>query len=215
MKPTSSSGQIKILVADDHFIVREGLRSILRREPDFHVVGEAANGMEAAIAHAELQPDVTIMDLRMPVCGGVEAIRKIKAATPKARILVMSNFEGDEDIHAALSAGAMGYLLKHSSGDQVTPAIRALMLGKQWIPAEVASLLASRERGEVLSEREREIVKLLVLGEANKQIAGALGITEQTVKSHVKNILAKLQVRDRTEAVTVALRRGIVHLPEM
>ena len=215
MKANASSGQIKILVADDHFIVREGLRSILRREPDFQVVGEAANGMEAAAAHAELKPDVTIMDLRMPVCGGVEAIRKIKAATPGVRILVLSNFEGDEDIHAALSAGAMGYLLKHSSGDQVTPAIRSLMLGKPWIPAEVASHLASRERGEVLSEREREIVKLLVLGEANKQIAGALGITEQTVKSHVKNILAKLQVRDRTEAVTVALRRGIVHLPEV
>ncbi|MES2660385.1 MAG: response regulator transcription factor [Verrucomicrobiota bacterium] len=211
----SSENPISILITDDHFVVREGLRSILRREADFTVVGEASNGHEAAIAHARLRPDVTIMDLRMPVCGGVEAIRRIRAADPAARILVLSNFEGDEDIHAALTAGAMGYLLKHSSGDQVTPAIRSLMLGKRWIPREVADHLASRERGEVLSDREREIVKLLVLGEANKQIASALGITEETVKSHVKNILAKLQVRDRTEAVTVALRRGIVHLPEV
>lgn len=210
----SSEICISILVTDDHFVVREGLRSILRRETDFTVVGEAANGLEAVRAHATLRPDVTIMDLRMPVCGGVEAIRRIRAADPTARILVLSNFEGDEDIHAALSAGAMGYLLKHSSGDQITPAIRSLMQGKPWIPREVADNLASRKRGEVLSEREREIVRLLVLGEANKEIASALGITEQTVKSHVKNILAKLQVRDRTEAVTVALRRGIVHLPE-
>lgn len=211
----SSSTTIRILITDDHFVVREGLRSILRRETDFNVVGEAANGHESVTAHAHLHPDVTIMDLRMPVCGGVEAIRKIRAVNPEARILVLSNFEGDEDIHAALSAGAMGYLLKHSSGDQITPAIRALMQGKRWIPREVAAHLASRERGETLSDREREIVKLLVLGEANKEIASVLGITEQTVKSHVKNILAKLQVRDRTEAVTVALRRGIVHLPEV
>ncbi len=211
----SPAASIRILITDDHFVVREGLRSILRREADFTVVGEAANGNEAVTAHADLLPDVTIMDLRMPVCGGVEAIRKIRAASPAARILVLSNFEGDEDIHAALSAGAMGYLLKHSSGDQITPAIRSLMLGKRWIPREVAAHLASRERGETLSDREREIVKLLVLGEANKEIASVLGITEQTVKSHVKNILAKLQVRDRTEAVTVALRRGIVHLPEV
>lgn len=211
----SNEISISILITDDHFVVREGLRSILRREADFTVVGEAANGHEAVTAHALLRPDITIMDLRMPVCGGVEAIQKIRAADPAARILVLSNFEGDEDIHAALSAGAMGYLLKHSSGDQVTPAIRALMQGKQWIPQKVAGHLASRERGEILSEREREIVRLLVLGESNKQIGSALGITEETVKSHVKNILAKLQARDRTEAVTVALRRGIVHLPEV
>jgi DNA-binding NarL/FixJ family response regulator len=211
----NSENCISILVTDDHFVVREGLRSILCRESDFAVVGEAANGHEAVLAHARLRPSVTIMDLRMPVCGGVDAIRRIRAVDPGARILVLSNFEGDEDIHAALSAGAMGYLLKHSSGDQIIPAIRSLMLGKRWIPKEVAGLLASRERGEILSEREREIVRLLVLGEANKEIASALGITEQTVKSHVKNILAKLQVRDRTEAVTVALRRGIVHLPEV
>ena len=206
---------IRILIADDHFVVREGLRSILLREADFEVVGEAVNGLEAAKSYAKLKPDITVMDLRMPVCGGVEAIHSILSAYPDARILVLSNFDGDDDIHTALSAGAMGYLLKHSSGDQITPAIRALVKGEKWIPREVEKVLAIRERGEIISEREREIIHLLALGEANKQIAHTLGISEQTVKSHVKNILAKLQVRDRTEAVTVALRRGLVHLPEL
>lgn len=204
----------KILVVDDHFVVRAGLRDILQHEPDLLVVGEASNGHEAVEAYSRLLPDVTVLDLRMPVCGGVKAIRLIRAKYPDARILVLSSFDGDEDIHSAFSAGAMGYLLKHSSGDQITPAVRALLQGKRWIPPEIATHLASRERGEILSEREREIVRLLVLGESNKQIGDALGITELTVKSHMKNILAKLQVRDRTEAVTVALRRGIVHLPD-
>ncbi len=205
----------KILVVDDHFVVRAGLRDILQHEPDLLVVGEASNGHEAVEAYSKLLPDVTVLDLRMPVCGGVEAIRLIREKHPDARILVLSSFDGDEDIHSAISAGAMGYLLKHSSGDQITPAVRALLTGKRWIPLEIASNLASRERSEILSEREREIVRLLVLGEANKQIGDALGITELTVKTHMKNILAKLQVRDRTEAVTVALRRGIVHLPDV
>jgi two-component system NarL family response regulator len=211
MKPSRT---YKILVADDHFVVRAGIRDILSHEPDFIVAGEAANGREAVIAYSRILPDVTVMDLRMPVCGGLEAIRLIREKRPAARILVLSSYEGDEDIHAALAAGAMGYILKHSSDDQITPAIRALLQGKRWIPLEVAGQLAARERGEILSEREREIVRLLVLGEANKQIGDALGITELTVKSHMKNILAKLKVRDRTEAVTVALRRGIVHLPD-
>ncbi|MES2569320.1 MAG: response regulator transcription factor [Verrucomicrobiota bacterium] len=209
------STPIKVLVADDHFVVREGLRGILQREPDLLMAGEAANGMEVVEAFDRLRPDVTIMDLRMPLRGGVEATRVIRLHHPGARILVLSNFEGDEDIHAALEAGAMGYLLKQSSGNQIVPAIRALFQGHPWIPPEVAVHLAERKRGEILSAREREIIHLMAQGEANKQIGDALGITEQTVKSHVKNILGKLQVRDRTEAVTVALRRGIVHLPEI
>ncbi|MEK7949354.1 response regulator transcription factor [Luteolibacter soli] len=210
MKPART---FKILIVDDHFVVRAGLRDILSHEPDFEVVGEAANGRDAVTTYSRLQPDVTLMDLRMPLCNGLEAIRLIREKHPDARILVLSSYEGDEDIHAALAAGAMGYILKHSSDDQITPAIRALLQGKRWIPLDVASQLAARERGEILSEREREIVRLLVKGEANKEIGDALGITELTVKSHMKNILAKLKVRDRTEAVTVALRRGIVHLP--
>lgn len=205
---------IRILVVDDHFVVREGLRSIVEREADMTLVAEAANGVQAVEMYERLRPDVTVMDLRMPVQGGVEAIRLIKQKDGEARIIVLSSFSGDEDVHAALNAGAMGYLLKHSSGDQIVPAIHALMTGQKWIPPEVAGHLTSRKRGEVLTTREREIVERLALGEANKQIGNAIGITEETVKSHVKNILAKLQVRDRTEAVTVALRRGIIHLPE-
>lgn len=206
---------IKILVVDDHFIVREGLRSVIRRQPELAVVEEAVNGQEAIEAFERLKPDITVMDLRMPLLGGLEAIVAIRSKHPNARILVLSNFDGDEDIHGALAAGAMGYLLKHSSGDQLIPAIHSLMEGKRWIPEEVATRLSDREQGETLTAREREVVGLLALGEANKQIATALGITDETVKTHVKNILSKLQVRDRTEAVTVALRRGIVHLPEI
>ena len=210
----NASVPIRILVVDDHFVVREGIRSLIRREPGMVVIAEASHGAEGVKTHQLLNPDVTIIDLRMPVMGGVEATRLIRQEAPDARILVLTSFDGDEDIHAAFEAGASGYLLKHSSGDQVIPAVRALMRGEKWIPPEVGEHLAARQRGEVLSAREKEIVRHLALGEANKEIGAAVGITEQTVKSHVKNILSKLQVRDRTEAVTVALRRGIIHLPE-
>lgn len=205
----------RILIVDDHLVVRAGLRDILSHQADLEIAGEASNGREAVAAFSRYSPDVTIMDLRMPVCGGVEAIRQIRESHPTATILVLSSYEGDEDIHAALSAGAMGYILKHSSDDEIIPAIRRLLQGKQWIPLGIAKQLEARERGENLSDRERQIMNLLVLGEANKEIGRALGITELTVKSHMKNILAKLKVRDRTEAVTVALRRGIIHLPKL
>ena len=202
-------------MVDDHFVVREGLRSLIRREPGMIVIAEAVNGEEGVEMYERLQPHVVVMDLRMPVMGGIEAIRAIRSNSPEARILVLTSFEGDEDIHAAFDAGASGYLLKHSSGDQVVPAVHALMKDQPWIPPEVESHLAARQRSEILSPREREIVRHLALGEANKEIGASIGISEQTVKSHVKNILAKLHVRDRTEAVTVALRRGIIHLPEL
>jgi DNA-binding NarL/FixJ family response regulator len=161
-----------------------------------------------------LKPDIMIIDLGLPVLSGVEAIRAIRDASPDARILVLSNFEGDEDIHASFDAGASGYILKHNSGEQIVPAIRALTEGKQWIPAEIARQLKARKFVETLTLREREIVLCIARGEANKQISTNLGISEETVKSHVKNILAKLQAKDRTEAVTLALKRGIVHLPD-
>lgn len=205
---------IRIVVVDDHFIVREGLRSLIERQPDFIFAGQAANGAEAIQVHEELKPDIMIIDLGLPVLSGVEAIRAIRDATPDARILVLSNFEGDEDIHASFEAGASGYILKHRSGEQIVPAIRALMEGKQWIPEEIARQLKARKFVETLTLREREIVLCIAKGEANKQISTSLGITEETVKSHVKNILSKLQAKDRTEAVTLALKRGIVHLPD-
>lgn len=205
---------IRIVVVDDHYVVREGLRSLIERQADFVFAGQATNGAEAIEVHRELKPDVIIIDLGLPVLSGVEAIRAIHKSTPEARILVLSNFEGDEDIHNSFAAGASGYILKHRSGEQIVPAIRALMEGKGWIPAEIAQQLQVRKFAETLTLREREIVLCIAKGEANKQISTSLGITEETVKSHVKNVLAKLQAKDRTEAVTLALRRGIIHLPE-
>ena len=205
---------IRIVVVDDHYVVREGLRSLIERQADFVFSGQATNGAEAIEVHRELKPDVIIIDLGLPVLSGVEAIRAIHKSTPEARILVLSNFEGDEDIHNSFAAGASGYILKHRSGEQIVPAIRALMEGKGWIPAEIAQQLQVRKFAETLTLREREIVLCIAKGEANKQISTSLGITEETVKSHVKNVLAKLQAKDRTEAVTLALRRGIIHLPE-
>ena len=201
------------MIADDHFVVREGLKSLIGRAAGLLVTGEASNGEEAARVFRETRPDVALVDLRMPVCDGVEAIRRILAEFPEARILVLSSHDGDEDIHNALDAGAKGYLLKHSSGDQILPAIQALMEGRQWLSPEAARRLSERNRCETLTPREKELVVLLAQGEANKQIASILGLSEETVKTHVRNILGKLQVRDRTEAVTVALRRGIIRLP--
>jgi len=205
---------IHILVVDDHSVVREGLISIICAEPGFGVVGAASNGAEAIEAYDRLLPDVTIMDLRMPVLGGVEAIDIIRKKHPGAKIIVLSNSIGDEDIHLALDSGAMGYIFKHSSIHEIVPAIRSVAEGNEWIPMDVSDQLRHRVAAGVLTSREREIVHLIMLGEANKEIGDRLGITEQTVKSHLRNILPKLQARDRTEAVTVALRRGIIHLPE-
>jgi len=204
---------VTILIADDHFVVREGLKSLIGRTPQLTVIGEASNGAEAVSAYREHRPDIALIDLRMPVSDGLEAIRGIRGEFPEARILVLSSHDGDEEIHTAINAGAMGYLLKHSSGDQILPAIAALMAGRQWLSPEAAQKLQERNRTESLTPRERELVVLLAQGEANKQIASILGVSEETVKTHVRNILGKLQVRDRTEAVTVALRRGIIRLP--
>lgn len=204
---------IKILVADDHFVVREGLRSMILRENGMIVAAEASNGGEAIDCFERVEPDITIMDLRMPVMNGIEATKVILSIRAKARVLVLSNLQGDEDIYAALQAGAAGYLFKHSSGSQLIPAIRAVLAGKSWIPPEVSARLS--ERGvECISEREREIIRHIVLGEPNRNIGARLGITEETVKSHLKRIFSKLKVRDRTEAVMVALKRGIVHFSD-
>lgn len=205
--------RIKILIVDDHFIVRQGLRSIIREESDMVVCGEAANGEKALQEFEEHLPDVVVMDLRMPIATGVEATRTIRRKHPAARVLMLSSFDGDEDIHAALEAGAMGYLLKHSSSEQIVPAIRSVMNDEPWIPADVKALLDTRKRTEDLTAREREIIHWVAAGFANKQIADKFDLTEGTVKWHLKNIMGKLQVPDRTSAVTVALRRGIIQLP--
>jgi DNA-binding NarL/FixJ family response regulator len=206
------NGRLSILIADDHFIVRIGLVALITTEPGLTVVAEADDGAQAVDLCARLNPDVVLMDTRMPVKSGHEATREICRLNPAARVLMLSAFDGDEDIHAALAAGAKGYVLKSATGKELIPAIQAVAAGERWIPEEVASRLRARNAYEPLTAREIEVVTVLARGLANKEIADALGISEHTAKDHLKNILAKLRVADRTQAVTAALQRGIIHL---
>lgn len=203
---------LRILVVDDHYVVRMGLVALVETEPDLQVVGEAADGRRAVELYAQLKPDLVLMDVRMPVSDGIAATEKIRAQFPEARILMLTTYDGDEDIHKALLAGAGGYLLKNSTRESLIPALRAVAAGQRWIPQEVASRLAARKMFEELTPREVEVLEQLAKGLANKEIADVLGISEHTVKDHLKNILGKLHVADRTEAVTAALQRGIIHL---
>jgi DNA-binding NarL/FixJ family response regulator len=202
----------RILVADDHFVVRMGLIALVKTEPDLEVVGEAADGNQALELYCQLQPDLVLMDLKMPLKNGIDATQELRARFPRARILMLTTFDGDEDIHRAFEAGAQGYVLKNSTGDSLIPAVRAVAAGQRWVPREIASRLAFRDTFEELTDRETEILALLATGLANKQIAGVLKISEYTVKDHLKKILAKLRVADRTEAVTAAIQRGIIHI---
>ena len=203
---------IRILIADDHLVVRIGLRSMIDTQPDMNVIAEAANGREAVALFRDHQPDVTLMDLRMPVMGGVEAVGVIHAEFPDARIIVLTTYDGDENIYRALQGGARAYLLKDIPREEFLDDIRAVYQGQYCIPPAVAARLAQRIPGPELSARELEVLKLIVEGMSNKEIASALSITESTVKNHVNSILSKLNVKDRTQAATTALRRGIVTL---
>jgi DNA-binding NarL/FixJ family response regulator len=205
-------GKIRILIADDHYIVRIGLTALVNTEPDMEVVAEAADGLEAFELFEKHLPDLALLDLNMPVKSGIEATISIREKFPDARILILTAFEGDEDIHRALRAGAQGYALKNSAEEKIIPAVRAVLAGERWVPLEVASRLASRSSFEELTPREVQILKELAKGLANKQIAEVLNITEYTTKDHLKSILAKLHVADRTEAVTAAIQRGIIRL---
>jgi DNA-binding NarL/FixJ family response regulator len=199
---------IHILVADDHYIVRIGLVALVNSEPDMRVVAEAADGAQAVELFERHRPDVVLMDSRMAVKNGIDATLEIRKRSPDARVLMLTAFDGEADIRRALDAGVRGYTLKSSTGEMLIPAIRAVAAGERWIPGEVSKRLASR----TLTTRELEVLDELAKGRANKQIADELGITEYTVKDHLKNILNKLRVADRTEAVTVALQRGIIRL---
>jgi len=203
---------IRILVADDHTVVREGLAAIIARRADMQVVAEAENGQHAVELARQHKPDVILMDLRMPQMGGVEAIIQIRAEQPNARIIVLTTYDGDEDIYRALRAGAKAYLLKDTPRDELLEAIRAVYAGQKRIPPEVAVKLADRMTAEELTPRELEVLRLIVAGKSNKEIGAALSIAEGTVKIHVNNLLGKLGVANRTQAVTEALKRGIVHL---
>jgi DNA-binding NarL/FixJ family response regulator len=206
------SEKIRILIADDHFIVRMGLVALVSTEPDMEIVAEAADGGEALALFAKHRPDLALLDLRMPVKSGIQAITEIRNQFPAARILVLSAFDGDEDIYRALHAGAQGYVLKNCTADKLVPALRAVAAGQNWIPGDVAQHLSSRKFSQELTSREEQVLKELAKGLANKEIADNLSISEHTVKDHLKSILAKLEVDDRTEAVTTAIQRGIIQL---
>jgi two-component system NarL family response regulator len=206
------SGQIKLLIVEDHHIVRQGLIALLNTVPDMEVVAEASDGNVGVDLFRKHQPDVTLMDLRLPNLGGAAAVAKIRAEFPAARIIVLTTFDGDEDIYRALQAGARGYLLKGMFGDELLDAIRAVHAGKTRIPAVVAERLASRMGGHELTARELEVLGLIVRGQSNKEIGGSLSISEATVKTHINSILSKMGVTDRTQAATSAIQRGLVHL---
>jgi DNA-binding NarL/FixJ family response regulator len=203
---------IRILIVEDHHVVRQGLAALLKTVPDMAVVAQAADGAEGVRLFREHKPDVAIMDLRLPVLSGVDAITQIRSEFPSARIIVLTTFDGDEDIYRALQAGARGYLLKDMFGEELMEAIRIVHSGRTRIPPAIAERLAERMGGPNLTNRELEVLQAIVAGKSNKEIAFGLGISEATVKTHINNILSKLGVTDRTQATTAALQRGIVHL---
>ena len=208
----SAENPIRIVIAEDHLIARVGVKTILNTQPDMTVVGEAANGMQAVELYRKHRPDVTLMDVRMPVMSGVDAIIAIRAEFADASIIALSTYGGDEDIRRALQAGARAYLTKDVLHDELLRAIHAVHDGGKYLPASVSAALESSTLPAGLSAREMEVLSLIVKGLGNKQIAYQLGIAEHTVKNHVKNILSKLSVDDRTQAATAAIQRGIIHL---
>ena len=207
-----NSARVRVLVADDHPVVRTGLAAVIAQEADLELVAEAEHGGQAVALFAEHRPDVVLIDLRMPVMDGIEAIRAIIREFPAARILALTTYEGDVDIQRALEAGACGYLLKDMLLTEVITAVRAVHRGERVIPPAVAARLAEFTPRSDLTEREIEVLGLVARGLSNKEVAHTIGRTDETVKIHLKNIFAKLGVADRTEAVTQALTRGLIHL---
>jgi DNA-binding NarL/FixJ family response regulator len=199
-------------VVDDHILLRQGIAGILAPEPDMDVVGEAENGVDAVEQFACLRPDVTLMDLQMPVMSGIEAIARIQSLSANARIVVLTTYQGDVQAVRALKAGARGYLLKSSLIDELLTAIRTVHAGRRYVPADVAQEIALHAAEDPLTAREIDILTLVAAGQANKLVARELSVSEQTVKAHLRTIFQKLGVNDRTQAVTTALRRGIIHL---
>ncbi|MBZ5576651.1 MAG: response regulator transcription factor [Acidobacteriia bacterium] len=206
------SNPIRILVAEDHLVARVGVSTIVNMQPDMTVVAEAANGQQAVELYRKHAPDVTLLDMRMPIMSGVEAAQAIRAEFPNARMIALTTYGGDEDIRRALAAGVQAYLTKDVLHDELIKSIRAVHSGQTYLPAGVAAALAAQMPRPDLSAREVQVLELIVRGLANKQIAYSLNIAEHTVKNHVKNILSKLGVQDRTQAATAAIQRGIVHL---
>jgi DNA-binding NarL/FixJ family response regulator len=204
--------RIRILVAEDHLVARVGVTTIVNMQPDMVVIAEASNGQQAVELYRQHAPDVALLDMRMPILDGVAAAKAIRAEFPGARMIALTTYGGDEDIRRALAAGVQAYLTKDVLHDELLKAIRAVHAGQTYLPSAVAAALAAQMPRPDLSAREVQVLELIVQGQANKQIAYSLGIAEHTVKNHVKNILSKLGVQDRTQAATAAIQRGIVHL---
>jgi two-component system NarL family response regulator len=207
-----SAARIRVLCVDDHQVVREGIAAMIGRQPDMEVVASAATAEDAIALFRQHHPDVTLMDLRLPVMGGLNAIREIRGECPAARIVVLTIYQGDEDVYRALEAGAVTYLLKDSLKDDLAPVVREVHAGGRPIPPNVKALLATRANSTTLTAREVEVLELIAKGLRNKEIAAALGMSEETAKSHVRSMFLKLKVNDRSKAVTIALHRGIIHL---
>jgi len=208
----SSSSVITVLCVDDHRIVREGLRMIIDSEPDMTVIDAAGDGRDAVALYMEHRPDITLMDLQLPEMGGVDAIRAIRMVDAHARIIVLTMYKGDEDIHRAMEAGASTYLLKDTLADDLPRIVREVHVGRRSLPPDVLARLEERAASPTLTPREIEVMKLVASGRRDKEIAVALSISAQTARVHMKNIFAKLGVSDRTEAMSVAIRRGIIHI---
>jgi two-component system, NarL family, response regulator len=208
----SDSNPLRLLIADDHPVVREGLAAIFNRRKDMTVVAEASNGREAVEQYFQHSPDVALLDLRMPEMNGVEAIVAIKKKDPAARLVVLTTFDSDEDIFRALQAGAKAYFLKDAPRDELVACVRSVSSGQTVIPPAIAAKLAGHLSITALTSRELEVLRVMADGKSNKEIAKALGITEGTVKSHVNAIMRKLDASDRTQAVTGALKQGLLRL---
>jgi DNA-binding NarL/FixJ family response regulator len=212
METVEVGSVIRVLCVDDHPIVRKGIASLLANESDLKLVAEAASGRQAVELHRALQPDVTLMDLKLPDLDGVSATKLIREESPHARIIALTSYDGDQEVYRALEAGARGYLLKEMVHTDVLRAIRVVHSGKRLIPPEVAERLSEYFPQIVLTEREVQVLSFVAKGMANKDIAFRLGTASGTIKMHVQNILSKLGAADRTHAVTIALERGILHL---
>jgi two-component system NarL family response regulator len=206
---------IRILVADDHLVYRIGIRSLIGTEPGFQVVGEASNGSETIDLYRKLLPDVLLLDLRMPQKGGIEVVRAIHKEFPDSRILIVTSYQAEEEIFQALRAGTLGYILKDLGRDMLIEAIMAVHAGKRWISPSVERQFADRVARQPLTDREMEVLKLVARGLTNREIATVFHISESTVKNHLNSLLAKLEVADRTEAVSFCLSHGILRLDEL